>query len=360
MLILLKQLKVLDIASRNFNLVISILKSSLIYIKEILLLSLLFGILIILLFDISHSQLFITIITILIFDLIILFSIGNKRRKEIEEINSVIKAIRKNKILNESEIKLSGTLKDLEDNIKAMLLRTQKDIASMSKLANARSEFLGYVSHELRTPIFTIQGYLETLLNGAINDPKVNKKFIEKALYHSDNLNVLLNDLIDISMIESGLMQLSYRYFNLFNFFDEIVKQIKPTITNENVELVLFDFNKNVEVYGDKDKLKQVMNNLLSNALKYTQKGKVEIIVIANKKSVLIKIKDTGIGIAEKDIDRIFERFYRTERDRESSIPGTGLGLSIVKHILEAHNSAIEVQSELNVGSEFSFKLKRE
>jgi two-component system, OmpR family, phosphate regulon sensor histidine kinase PhoR len=348
------------IDSKNFNLVISIFKSSLVYIKEILFLSLLFSILLILLFDISNSQLIITISSILIFDLVILFSIGNKRRKELNEINSVIKAIRKNRILDESEIKLSNSLKDLEGNIKAMLRRTQRDIANMGKLAHARSEFLGYVSHEIRTPIFTIQGYLETLLNGAVNDPKVNKKFLEKAIYHSDNLNILLNDLIDISMIESGLMSLSFRYFNLYNFLNDIIQQMKPSISNDNVELVLQEFDKEIEVYGDKEKLKQVMINLLSNALKYTQQGNVEVSVVENKKSVSIKVKDSGIGIPEKDIERIFERFYRTERDRSSSIPGTGLGLSIVKHILEAHSSVIEVISELNVGSEFTFKLKRE
>ncbi len=349
----------LGIASKNFNLVFSNFKSSLVYIKEILILSFLFSILLIFFFGISHSQLTITIIAIIIFDLIILFSIGNKRRKEIEEINSVIKAIRKNRILDEEEIKLSNSLKDLEGNIKAMLRRTQKDISNMEKLAQARTEFLGFVSHEIRTPIFTIQGYLETLLNGAINDPKVNKKFLEKAMYHSDNLNILLNDLIDISMIESGLMSLSFRFFNLYDFLNDITTQIRHTITNEKIELILGDFNKNIEIYGDKEKLKQVMLNLLNNAIKYTKEGKIEVIVDDSKKSVFIKVKDSGIGIPENEIKRIFERFYRTERDRSSSIPGTGLGLSIVKHILEAHNSTIEVESKLNEGSEFSFKLKK-
>lgn len=271
----------------------------------------------------------------------------------------MIRAIRKNRIIDESEIKLSNSLKDLEGNIKAMLRRTQKDILSMEKLAQARTEFLGYVSHEIRTPIFTIQGYLETLLNGAVNDPQVNKKFLEKAIYHSENLNILLNDLIDISMIESGLMSLSFRYFNLFNFLDDIIQQIRPTITNDKIELILSEFKKDIEIYGDKEKLKQVMLNLLNNAIKYSKEGKIEVIIVDSKKMVLIKIKDSGIGIAEKDIDRIFERFYRTERDRSSSVPGTGLGLSIVKHILEAHNSQIEVTSKLNEGSEFSFKLKK-
>ncbi|MBK8945804.1 MAG: GHKL domain-containing protein [Ignavibacteriae bacterium] len=342
------------------NKVISNLKFSVVFAREIILLSILFEVLIILLFEISSPRFLGITFTIIIFDFIILFFIGRKRKKEIEEIKSVIRSIRKNILHSEEEIKLSKSLIDLEGNIKAMFRRTQKDLAAMQKLAQARSDFLGYVSHELRTPIFTIQGYLETLLNGAIDNPNVNRKFLEKTLTHSNNLNSLLNDLIDISMIESGLMSLSFRFFNLNNFLQNIVNEIKSLTQLKNIELLLSDFDKEIEIYGDKEKLTQVLNNLLSNAIKYTEKGKIEILVLEKNKTVTISVKDTGIGIPENEIDRIFERFYRTERDRSSTIPGTGLGLSIVKHILEAHNSAIEVKSILNVGSEFSFKLKRD
>lgn len=350
----------LVIASESINKVISNLKFSVVFAREIILLSILFEVLIILLFEISSTRFLGITFTIIIFDFIILFFIGRKRKKEIEEIKSVIRSIRKNILHSEEEIKLSKSLIDLEGNIKAMFRRTQKDLAAMQKLAQARSDFLGYVSHELRTPIFTIQGYLETLLNGAIDNPNVNRKFLEKTLTHSNNLNSLLNDLIDISMIESGLMSLSFRFFNLNNFLQNIVNEIKSSTQLKNIELILSDFDKEIEIYGDKEKLTQVLNNLLSNAIKYTEKGKIEILVLEKNKTVTISVKDTGIGIPENEIDRIFERFYRTERDRSSTIPGTGLGLSIVKHILEAHNSAIEVKSILNVGSEFSFKLKRD
>ncbi len=350
----------LDIASENFKKVISNFKFSSVFAREIILLSILFEILIFTLFKITPIYFFGITLTIIFFDLLILYLIGRKRKKEIEEIKSVIRSIRKNILQSEEEIKLSNSLIDLEGNIKAMFRRTQKDLANMQKLAQARSDFLGYVSHELRTPIFTIQGYLETLLNGAIDNPKVNRKFLEKTLTHSNNLNSLLNDLIDISMIESGLMSLSFRFFNLNNFLQNIVSEIKNTQQLENIELLINDFNKEIEVYGDKDKLTQVVNNLLSNAIKYTKEGKIEISVLEKNKAVTISVKDTGIGIPENEIDRIFERFYRTERDRSSSIPGTGLGLSIVKHILEAHNSTIEVKSIINIGTEFTFKLKRD
>lgn len=349
----------LVIALENFNKAISNFRFSKIFIREILLLSFIFGSLLILFFHSSPSQITFIIIVIILFDVIILNSIGYKRRKEIEEIKSVIKAIRKNKIISEDEIKLSTSLIDLEGNIKAMFRRTQKDLINMGKLAQARSDFLGYVSHELRTPIFTIQGYLETLLNGAIDDPKVNRNFLSKAITHSDNLNTLLNDLIDISMIESGLMSLSFRYFNLYNFLSIIIDELKNSAYEKNLVLVLNDFDREIEVYGDKEKLKQVMINLISNSIKYTNEGSIKINVIDRAKSVIIEITDTGIGIPENEINRIFERFYRTERERSSSIPGTGLGLAIVKHILEAHHTNISVTSIVNKGSEFSFRLKK-
>ncbi|MCB0748897.1 MAG: GHKL domain-containing protein [Ignavibacteriae bacterium] len=345
---------------KNFDQVISNFKFSYVFIKEILLLSTILGGIFFYLSDFSYSIIFPLIFIIIFSDLLILYLIGKKRRIEIEEIKTVIKSIRKNRYLDEEQIVLSKPLKELEGIIKAISRKTNRDFANIEKLAQARSEFLGYVSHELRTPIFTIQGYLETLLNGAIDNPKVNRSFLEKALNHSNNLNTLLNDLIEISMIESGLMSLSFRYFNLFNFINEIISETKQLELNNNISINLLEFNKEIGVYGDKERLKQVFYNLLSNAIKYTNEGKIEIIVIEKSKSVIIKVKDSGIGIPEKELDRIFQRFYRTERERESNVPGTGLGLAIVKHILEAHQTTIEVTSEINVGSEFSFKLKKE
>lgn len=349
----------LDIASKNYNTFLLNFKYSIIFAKEIILISLIFAVASFFLLHTPYPNYIFILLIILVFDLIALNSIGYKRRKEIEEIKSVIKSIRKNKISSESEISLSKSLINLEGNIKAMFRRTQTDLESLEKLAQARSDFLGYVSHELRTPIFTIQGYLETLLNGAVDDEKVNRTFLNKALTHSENLNTLLNDLIDISMIESGLMSLSFRYFNLYNFLADIIENSNELEKKEKVIISINDFDRNLEVYGDKEKLRQVITNLISNAVKYTLEGKIEIIIEEKSKSVLIKIQDTGLGIHEEELKRIFERFYRTDRERMGGIPGTGLGLSIVKHILEAHKTNINVESKINEGSTFSFKLKK-
>ncbi|GBD91010.1 alkaline phosphatase synthesis sensor protein PhoR [bacterium BMS3Abin04] len=335
------------------------LSHSKIFVKEIVLLSLVFLLSASFFFHYPIHKIISLLFLTFVIDIVFLYSLGKKRALEIDEIKTTIKNIRKNKYNSPNEIQMSKSLVDLEGNIKAMFKRTQRDITQMQKLEQTRKEFLGNVSHELRTPIFALQGFLETLLNGALYDEKVNKQFLEKAYRHSENLNALLNDLIDISMIESGQMRMSFRYFNLNNFLNEIYQQVKEPAERKNIQFILNKLDPDLDVYGDKDRLTQVMNNLLSNAIKYTEKGRVELIVEEKQKSVWIKVKDTGVGIPQEDLNRVFERFYRTDRDRSKTIPGTGLGLAIVKHIIEAHDSKIEVVSDKDVGSEFSFKLKK-
>ena len=200
---------------------------------------------------------------------------------------------------------------------------------------------------------------METLLNGAMDDPKVNKHFLQKANQHTVNLSNLLNDLIDISMIESGEMRMSYRYFDINLFIKSILTDLSLMAEEKNIKLVFNPTKEALQVFGDKDKLKQVFVNLLQNAIKYTDEGSVEILLEEEKKFVNISIKDTGIGIPNEDLNRIFERFYRVDKARSRAVGGTGLGLAIVKHIIEAHNSKIIVQSKPDEGSTFSFKLKK-
>jgi len=302
---------------------------------------------------------FIIIFLIIILSIIILNLIGFRRRKEIDEIKNTISSIRQNKYQSSDEIILSKNLVGLEDEIKKMFEKAEGDIQYLERLQKMRSQFLANVSHELRTPIFAIQGFLETLLNGAINDPKVNKHFLEKANHHTISLSNLLNDLIDISMIESGEMRMSYRYFEINSFIDSIVDEFNQMAEEKNIKLIFNPAKDGLQVFGDKEKLRQVFNNLLQNAIKYTDEGSVEIILEEEKKFVNVLIKDTGIGIPEEDLDRIFERFYRVDKARSRAVGGTGLGLAIVKHIIEAHNSKILVQSRLGEGSQFSFKLKK-
>lgn len=284
---------------------------------------------------------------------------GRKRRQEIDLIIGTIRSIRNNELQSPEQIKLGKHLFDLQQEIREMFFRTKGIIENLKRLEKVRTEFLGNVSHELRTPIFTIQGYLETLLDGALEDEKVNRAFLEKANHHVDNLNNLLNDLIDISMIESGEMRMSFRYFYIDEFLTSIINDLRIEALKKNLTLVYFPAGRNMQLFGDKSKLKQAIVNLILNAVKYTEQGKVEVFVEEEDKHGKIIIKDTGIGIAKENLSRIFERFYRVDKDRSRAVGGTGLGLAIVKHIVEAHGSKMEVASELGKGSSFSFKLKK-
>lgn len=302
---------------------------------------------------------FYLLLIVLVLSFIAIIFIGGIRKKELGRIKEIIRAIRYNKFSSPDEIRLGVQLYELEDEIRSMYLKVQNDISNLKKLEQVRTEFLGNVSHELRTPIFAIQGFLETLLDGALEDPKVNRNFLLKANQHTINLSNLLNDLIDISMIESGQMKMSYRYFSVNDFFDTLVNEMRTHAESKGIELKIINGKTGLQVFGDKEKLKQVMVNLIMNAIKYTEKGAVEIGVNEEEKKCRIYVRDTGIGIAEKDLNRIFERFYRVDKDRSRAVGGTGLGLAIVKHIVEAHGSKVAVKSEINVGSEFSFYLKK-
>lgn len=293
------------------------------------------------------------------FTFIILLIIGSKRKNELTKISNIIKGIRENSYNNPDEIKLGKHLSQLENEIRGMFFRTKNDISNLKKLEQVRTEFLGNVSHELRTPIFAIQGFLETLLDGALYDNKVNRTFLQKANQHTQNLNNLLNDLIDISMIESGQMRMSFRYFDVNEFIAAIISEMKPLANNKEISLIFHRDPGNSKVFGDKEKIKQVMVNLVMNAIKYTEKGRVEIGIIDEGKRGKIYVKDTGIGISDSDLSRIFERFYRVDRDRSRQQGGTGLGLAISKHIIEAHGAKIDVVSRLGEGTTFSFSLKK-
>jgi two-component system, OmpR family, phosphate regulon sensor histidine kinase PhoR len=234
------------------------------------------------------------------------------------------------------------------------------DIAKLEKLERVRSEFLANVSHELRTPIFSIQGFIETLIDGAIDDTKVNRDFLQKAYEHSERLNILLNDLIEISRIESGEMRMSFRYFNVSEFLQSVTEEMKPKAGKKSLQLGTNFSPGEILVLGDRERLRQVLSNLIDNAIKYTDEGgRIEVGFSELQDSVRVYVADNGSGIGEEHLERVFERFYRVDKNRSRSVGGTGLGLAIVKHIIEAHNSKIEVKSELGKGSEFSFRLKK-
>lgn len=258
------------------------------------------------------------------------------------------------------------SMQRIHEAVNKIAAKPLQDLQEMKRLERVRSEFLGSVSHELRTPIFSIQGFLETLLDGALEDDAVRRNFVERAYSNTLRLNTLLTDLINISRIESGEMRLSFRYFPLLPFVEEIIGNMSSSAQQVNVELrIESSLSDNTEVYADRDRLAQVLTNLVDNAIKYNvENGSVTVRLERLRdgkgvEEVRVSVCDTGIGIPHEHHSRIFERFYRVDKTRSRSVGGTGLGLAIVKHILEAHKSVIFVQSAPDIGTTISFTLKK-
>jgi two-component system phosphate regulon sensor histidine kinase PhoR len=271
-----------------------------------------------------------------------------------------IREIRSGNLDQHIQVEANDEIGQVAQAVNEMVDKLKSDIVQLKKLERVRSEFLGNVSHELRTPLFSMQGFLETLLDGAIEDPKVNRDFIQRAFNHSVRLNTLLGDLITISQIESGEMKMSFRYFKLREFLDAIVREHQPTGEHNRVQVKLeTPPTGDVEVLGDKDRLRVVIDNLVQNAIKYNKPGgEVAMNYQRENGKVRVSVSDTGVGIEAEHLPRIFERFYRVDKNRSREVGGTGLGLAIVKHIVEAHEGAVRVESEPGRGSTFSFTLK--
>lgn len=232
------------------------------------------------------------------------------------------------------------------------------DITELRKLERIRQDFVANVSHELRTPLSSIKGYAETLLEGALEDKKHAKEFIEIIYRDSERLSNLIDDILDLSKIESGKMEMSFAAADIRAIIQRTLSVLEKQASGKNI---VFKINLKPglpKVNGDETRLIQVFMNLIDNAIKYTpESGSITISASVENGSVRVDIQDTGIGIPEKDLSRIFERFYRVDKARARDQGGTGLGLSIVKHIVSSHGGQVWVVSELQKGSTFSFTI---
>lgn len=276
--------------------------------------------------------------------------------RKISEINGLISELETMK----SGYVMNREIYRITNEFYSIAKRTLHELETAKVFKVDRNEFLGNVAHELRTPIFAIQLSLETLLDGAINDENVNIDFLNRAFIQTKRLTELVDDLISISKFETGV-KMSRRYFAIENIVRSTIDELSALAAKKNISVNFFPPDiKDVKVFGDEQRLQQVLVNLIDNAVKYTPSdGNVNVSIDVQEKEVWISVEDTGIGIPQKDIKRIFERFYRVDKTRSREIGGSGLGLSIVKHILEAHSSQIRVESEPNKGSRFLFSLKR-
>lgn len=236
-----------------------------------------------------------------------------------------------------------------------------EEIKTLKEVSNYRKEFLGNVSHELKTPIFNIQGYLHTLIDGGIDDPGINKRYLEKASDNLERLNNIVQDLEIISQIETNELTLDLIRFNIVDLIKDVLNDLEMKAAPKAITLKLENgIPHTIFVKADRERVRQVLVNLISNSIRYgKQSGTTIVTVFDVNENVLIEVSDNGIGIPEQHLPRLFERFYRVDKSRSRELGGTGLGLSIVKHIIEAHGQTISVRSTPGVGSTFGFTLAK-
>lgn len=248
----------------------------------------------------------------------------------------------------------------LKKELNVYVATKEGEVQDLKKAAKYRQEFLADVSHELKTPIFAAQGFVHTLLDNPDEDLEIRMKFLEKAAKSLDGLDNLVQDLLTVSQIETGAIKIEKKKINLRPLIEEIFEQVEAKAKKRDVKLKLIAPKGEIQVKADTQRISQVIMNLVVNAIKYgNEKGLVQIIITEKKKAYTISVVDNGPGIPDEHLHRIFERFYRVDKSRAKNSGGTGLGLSIVKHIVQAHNSKISVQSEENKGTRFEFKLEK-
>jgi two-component system phosphate regulon sensor histidine kinase PhoR len=235
-----------------------------------------------------------------------------------------------------------------------------RELASMREMEQFRREFVGNVAHELKTPIFNIQGYLDTLIEGNLEDERINLQYLRKASNNVDRLMAIVNDLTMINTLESGKRSLDVTTFDLRQLILEVFESLEMQAEANHVQLQLED-RKGVAVRADRNMIRQVLVNLISNAIKYSKDGGGSAVVrySDNRDVVRVEVTDDGLGISAEDLPRVFERFFRVDASRSRDRGGTGLGLSIVKHIVEAHGQSVNVRSEVGRGSVFSFGIPK-
>jgi two-component system phosphate regulon sensor histidine kinase PhoR len=254
------------------------------------------------------------------------------------------------------------SIDDVREDVEQWAERRNEEIELLRANEQFRKEFLQNLSHEFKTPVFAIQGYVDTLLHGALENPEVNKKFLEKTASNVDRLTNLLNDLDEISRLERGELNLFKQNFVIQDLIKEAFESISIMAEQRNIRChIKKGCESPLAVFADKEKIRQVLTNLVENSIKYgKQNGTITAsMYITDGKHVLVEISDDGIGISEKHVQRIFERFYRTDEGRSLDVSGSGLGLAICKHIIEAHGQTIHVRSRQDVGTTIGFTLER-
>ena len=257
---------------------------------------------------------------------------------------------------------ITTDMETLTREVKKFATDKKLEIEMLQVREQYRREFLGNVSHELKTPLFTVQGYISTLLDGAMDDKSIRKKYLKRAEKGVERLIYIVEDLDMISKLEVGDLNLDISEFDIVELIQNVFDLLEMKADKKKISLSFDNYHiQPIFVIGDKDKIQQVIENLIVNSIKYgIKKGATEVAIVnlVNKK-VLIRVTDNGEGIEKQNISRVFERFFRVDKSGSRTEGGSGLGLAIVKHIIEAHEEKIYVESEFGIGSEFSFTLPK-
>ena len=257
---------------------------------------------------------------------------------------------------------ITTNMEDLLKKIRQYDDDQKSEISEMKKQETFRREFIGNLAHELKTPLFTSESYILTLLDGAIDDDEVNKKYLKIAGKAIHRLNLIVKDLDLITKIESGESEIQRTDFDIINLAQNAFEMLEITASKKNIKLML-EFNDKLplRVNADNEKIQQVLTNLVENSIKYgKENGTTELVIQElTENKIIVRVTDNGLGIEKKHFNRLFERFYRVDQSGSRKGGGSGLGLAIVKHIMDAHDEKIYIESEFGVGSEFSFTLEK-
>ncbi|OAB79964.1 sensor histidine kinase [Cochleicola gelatinilyticus] len=262
-----------------------------------------------------------------------------------------------------SKQQITTDMASLTKEVERFAENKKLEIETLKVRENYRKEFIGNISHELKTPLFTVQGYILTLLEGAMKDKSVRKKYLQRANKGVERLIYIIKDLDMITKLEVGDLNLNKEDFNIVELVQNVFDLIEMKAAKKGITLT-FDkeYDESIFVIADRERIQQVLSNLVVNSIKYGKKGGTTEVSIEGliKNKVIVRVTDNGEGIAKENIPRLFERFYRVDKSGSRKEGGSGLGLSIVKHIIEAHREKIYVESELGIGSEFSFTLEKD
>lgn len=280
------------------------------------------------------------------------------------KIRLIYKTIHNLKTQKGNEIDLNmgeDILKKVNRDVMDWADSQKKEIKKLKEKETFRREFIGNLSHELKTPIFAIQGYLLTLLEGGLEDPKISEKFLERANKSVDRMVNLIDDLDAISQLESGELKLQMDRMNILELAKDTLEALEIRAAERGIKLGFNQkYDKPIYVKGDVLRIGQVLTNLIANSINYgNENGETEIRFFDLDENILIEVADNGIGISKENVGRIFERFYRADKSRSRHVGGSGLGLAICKHIMDAHDQSMNVRSTVGVGSTFSFTLQK-